>query len=126
MKMKGATVEIRKEVDTIVVRKGEFVQVHIGGGLIEAHYGEGGPTVYVRDIGILPFCKHPAHKDTPKAYWEEGDTVQIHQDARVNPQLRGMQATVTEVKAWGVCADVPVASGGVCPVRLEWGNFSDV
>jgi len=63
----------------------------------------------------------------------EYSVIQIGPDARVTLALRGAFAVVTEVKVWGVVADVPVvyfdetptshAFEVVAPVRLEWGAF---
>ena len=53
---------------------------------------------------------------------QAGDTIKLHDDAKVNPQLRGKYAEVTEVRSWGVCAEIP-AIEGVYPVRLKWGDF---
>jgi len=52
-----------------------------------------------------------------------GDIIKIHEDAKVNPQLQGKQAEVTEVRAWGVCADIPTLEGAVYPVRLSRDDF---
>ena len=54
-----------------------------------------------------------------------GDTIRISRTAKVNPQLRGKLAIVDEIKNWGVTADVSVVFGGICPVRLAWGDFSN-
>ncbi len=54
---------------------------------------------------------------------QAGDTIRIADDARVNPELRGMLAEVTDVRNWGVLADVPGQPGYVYPVRVSFGEF---
>ena len=63
----------------------------------------------------------------------EYSVIQIGPDAKVALGLRGAFAVVTEVKVWGVIADIPVvyfdenpashAFEYIAPVRLEWGAF---
>lgn len=52
-----------------------------------------------------------------------GDAIRLHNDAKVNRRLQGLLALVTEVRSWGVLADIPVP-GGVCPVRVEFCDFT--
>jgi hypothetical protein len=49
-----------------------------------------------------------------------GDVIQIHPDQRA---LGGCFAVVTEVRGWGVIADVPVSRAGVAPVRLQESEY---
>lgn len=52
-----------------------------------------------------------------------GDTIRISDNAEVNQALKGKRAIVTEVRRWGVCADVP-AFDGIYPVRVSNGEFT--
>jgi hypothetical protein len=52
-----------------------------------------------------------------------GDTIRIHDDAKVHEQLRGLLAVVTETRSWGVLADIP-APQGVYPVRLASDDYT--
>lgn len=55
-----------------------------------------------------------------------GDVVQIAPEADVNVGLRTCFAVVTEVKGWGVLADVAMPGKGVAPVRLAFGQFERI
>lgn len=52
-----------------------------------------------------------------------GDTVRIHDNAKVHPALQGRLAEVTEVKSWGVQAAI-YADAGVAFVRVSHGEYS--
>lgn len=49
-----------------------------------------------------------------------GDVVQIHP---AHHCLGGALAFVTEVRSWGIVAEVPVPTRGVAPVRLAPNEF---
>lgn len=61
----------------------------------------------------------------------EHSVIQIGPDARVTLALRGAFAVVTEVRKWGVLADVPIVTADeaehafqyTAPVRLAWEAF---
>lgn len=54
---------------------------------------------------------------------EVDDIIQIDPEHRL---FGGMCAFVTEVRAWGVCANVPMPKGALAGVRLKHGGYQRI
>lgn len=84
------------------------------------------PTHNHLEVGgeLLHRCE--VHWPTPEEQITKNDVIQISPDAEVNDALKGALAIVTDVRSWGVTANVPVPGQGVAPVRVPHGKYERI